>query len=67
MVMGLSGEEARTLWAILTEKQRVYEHDLETKYDGDERFDEEDGTFLRNQIEVCEQIRSKMVAMGYKP
>lgn len=67
VVIGFTPGEACTMWYAIEEMQKKYQHDLDTRYQGDPRFGDEDIIFLKDEIQKCLQIRSKMIAHGFKP
>lgn len=61
----MSEEVAKTCWFALTEYQEKLKKDLDTKYDGDPRWQEdEDGPFLREQIGKCEHALAVLQEQG---
>jgi len=63
----LEEHEGHTIWFALEKYQEVLKKDLETKYDGDPKFCDEDEVFLTGEIRMAERVLSVLQEHGLQP
>lgn len=67
MVLLLPPDQQSLVWVLLQEYKEKLQTDLHTRFDNSPRYtDNDDGTFLRDQLREVAKIETKMLLLGYR-